>query len=101
LNRTIEASAFKDRFPKAELVTYRYYVGRKYMFDNSFKEAEEYLRSEYFYSLQQCWGIRNRIRFPQDPLVFGPRGSGSNSRMYGSRSGSGNYFFSNVWIGLK
>jgi hypothetical protein len=46
LNRTIEASAFKDRFPKAELVTYRYYVGRKYMFDNCFKEAEEYLRSE-------------------------------------------------------
>jgi hypothetical protein len=49
LNRTIEASAFKDRFPKAELVTYRYYVGRKYMFDNSFKEAEEYLRSEFIF----------------------------------------------------
>jgi hypothetical protein len=68
LNRTIEASAFKDRFPKAELVTYRYYVGRKYMFDNSFKEAEEYLRSGYIYSSQQCWGYGT--------------GSGSISRRY-------------------
>ena len=45
--RAIESSAFKDRFSKSQLVTYRYYVGRKYMFDNNFKEAEEYLR--YFY----------------------------------------------------
>jgi hypothetical protein len=58
LNRTIEASAFKDRFPKAELVTYRYYVGRKYMFDNSFKEAEEYLRSEIHLFLAAVLGIR-------------------------------------------
>ena len=45
--RAIESSAFKDRFSKSQLVTYRYYVGRKYMFDNNFKEAEEDLR--YFY----------------------------------------------------
>ena len=28
----------------------RYYVGRKYMFDNNLKEAEEYLR----YSFEHC-----------------------------------------------
>ena len=28
----------------------RYYVGRKYMFDNNFKEAEEYLR----YAFEKC-----------------------------------------------
>jgi len=50
LIRAIESSAFKDRFPKSELVTYRYFVGRKYMFDYSFKEAEEYLR----YAFEKC-----------------------------------------------
>ena len=32
------------RYPKSEQVTYKYYVGRKHMFDNNFKEAEEYLK---------------------------------------------------------
>lgn len=50
LIRAIESSAFKDRFSKSQLVTYRYYVGRKYMFDNNFKEAEEYLR----YAFEHC-----------------------------------------------
>jgi len=50
LIRAIESSAFKDRFSKSQLVTYRYYVGRKYMFDYNFKEAEEYLR----YAFEKC-----------------------------------------------
>jgi len=50
LIRAIESSALKDRFSKSQLVTYRYYVGRKYMFDNNFKEAEEYLR----YAFEKC-----------------------------------------------
>ena len=32
------------RYPKSQQVTYKYYVGRKHMFDNNFKEAEEYLK---------------------------------------------------------
>ena len=43
-------SRFCSRFSKSQLVTYRYYVGRKYMFDNSFKEAEEYLQ----YAFEKC-----------------------------------------------
>merc|ERR1719193_3038691 len=50
LIRAVESSALKDRFSKSQLVTYRYYVGRKYMFDNNFKEAEEYLR----YAFEKC-----------------------------------------------
>merc|ERR1712098_718636 len=50
LIRAIESSALKDRFSKSQLVTYRYYVGRKHMFDNNFKEAEEYLR----YAFEKC-----------------------------------------------
>ncbi len=29
---------------KLDCIFFRYYVGRKYMFDYDFKEAEEYLR---------------------------------------------------------
>jgi len=50
LIRAVESSALKDRFTKSQLVTYKYYVGRKYMFDNNLKEAEEYLR----YSFEHC-----------------------------------------------
>ena len=50
LIRAIENSPLKNRYPKAQLVTYKYYVGKKYMFDNDFKAAEEYLR----YAFEHC-----------------------------------------------
>jgi len=50
LIRAIESSPLKERYPKAQQVTYKYYVGRKYMFDNSFKAAEEYLS----YAFEHC-----------------------------------------------
>ena len=40
LIRAIEQSSLKDRYPKSQEVTYKYYVGRKHMFDNNFKAAE-------------------------------------------------------------
>lgn len=43
LIRAIEASPLKERYPKSQQVTYKYYVGRKHMFDYNFKAAEEYL----------------------------------------------------------
>lgn len=43
LIRAIESSAFKDTFPLAEQITYKYFVGRKAMFDSDYKCAEEYL----------------------------------------------------------
>ena len=50
LIRAIESSPLKDRYPTAQQVTYKYYVGRKYMFDNDFKAAETYLS----YAFERC-----------------------------------------------
>merc|ERR1719509_692823 len=50
LIRAVEQSSLNDRFSKSQMVTYRYYVGRKHMFDNNFKDAEEYLT----YAFQKC-----------------------------------------------
>lgn len=43
LIRAIESSAFKDQFPLVEQITYKYFVGRKAMFDSDYKMADEYL----------------------------------------------------------
>lgn len=43
LIRAIDSSAFKDIFPLSEQVTYKYFVGRKAMFDSNYKSADEYL----------------------------------------------------------
>ncbi|KAM4795089.1 PCI domain-containing protein 2 [Rhinophrynus dorsalis] len=43
LIRAIDSSNFKDEYTMAQRVTYKYYVGRKSMFDSDFKKAEEYL----------------------------------------------------------
>ncbi|CAB3997888.1 PCI domain-containing 2, partial [Paramuricea clavata] len=43
LIRAIDSLAIKDHFEISNQVTYRYYVGRKAMFDNDLKLAEEYL----------------------------------------------------------
>uniref|UniRef100_T1J4S1 CSN12-like protein n=1 Tax=Strigamia maritima TaxID=126957 RepID=T1J4S1_STRMM len=50
LIRAIDSSNIKDQFSISQLVTYRYYVGRKAMFDSDFKNADEYLT----YALQRC-----------------------------------------------
>ncbi|XP_077300020.1 PCI domain-containing protein 2 isoform X2 [Arctopsyche grandis] len=43
LIRAIESSAFKDHFSISQQITYRYFVGRKAMFDSDYKSADEYL----------------------------------------------------------
>ncbi|XP_032827767.1 PCI domain-containing protein 2 [Petromyzon marinus] len=43
LIRAIDSSPLKDEYTKAQRVTFKYYVGRKAMFDSDFKQAEEYL----------------------------------------------------------
>ncbi|KAM4701427.1 PCI domain-containing protein 2 [Discoglossus pictus] len=43
LIRAIDSSNFKDEYTMAQRVTFKYYVGRKAMFDSDFKKAEEYL----------------------------------------------------------
>ncbi|XP_013417520.1 PCI domain-containing protein 2-like [Lingula anatina] len=43
LIRAIESLPIRDRFSISQMITFRYYVGRKAMFDSDFKTAEEYL----------------------------------------------------------
>lgn len=43
LIRAIDALPMKDKFSLSQMVTYRYYVGRKAMFEGDFKSADEYL----------------------------------------------------------
>ncbi|CAL8284885.1 unnamed protein product [Gadus morhua 'NCC'] len=50
LIRAIDSSTLKDEYSMAQRVTYKYYVGRKAMFDSDFKPAEECLS----FSFQHC-----------------------------------------------
>lgn len=50
LIRAIESSAFKDPFPLAQQITYRYFVGRNAMFELNVKKAGEYLS----YAFNNC-----------------------------------------------
>ncbi|XP_075214175.1 PCI domain-containing protein 2 isoform X2 [Lycorma delicatula] len=43
LIRAIESSPLKDRFLISQQITYKYFVGRKAMFDSDYKSANEYL----------------------------------------------------------
>lgn len=43
LIRAIDSSPFKDQFPLAQQITYRYFVGRKAMFDSDYRSADEFL----------------------------------------------------------
>ncbi|XP_045604612.1 PCI domain-containing protein 2 [Procambarus clarkii] len=48
--RAIESLAFKDRFSLSQLITYKYYTGRKDMFDSDFKSADATLS----FAFQRC-----------------------------------------------
>ncbi|XP_048508184.1 PCI domain-containing protein 2 isoform X2 [Athalia rosae] len=50
LIRAIESSAFKDQFALAQQITYKFFVGRKAMFDSNYKAADEYLT----YAFEHC-----------------------------------------------
>lgn len=50
LIRAIESSPLKDKFSIAQVVTYKYYVGRKAVFDSDYKTAEDYLT----FAFQRC-----------------------------------------------
>ncbi|KAF5306500.1 hypothetical protein FQR65_LT07328 [Abscondita terminalis] len=50
LIRAIESSPFKDSFCLSQQITYRYFVGRKAMFDSDYKAADEYLT----YAFENC-----------------------------------------------
>ncbi|KAK0167818.1 hypothetical protein PV327_001677 [Microctonus hyperodae] len=50
LIRAIDSSAYKDHFPLAQRITYKFFVGRKSMFDSDYKSADEHLS----YAFEHC-----------------------------------------------
>lgn len=54
--RAIDSSPFKDMFPLAQQITYRYFVGRKAMFDSDYKSADEFLS----FAFKNCHKQSNR-----------------------------------------
>uniref|UniRef100_A0A8C2KLX6 PCI domain-containing protein 2 n=1 Tax=Cyprinus carpio TaxID=7962 RepID=A0A8C2KLX6_CYPCA len=54
LIRAIDSSNLKDDYSTAQRVTYKYYVGRKAMFDSDFKQAEEYLSFSFTHCHRSC-----------------------------------------------
>lgn len=50
LIRAIESSPYKDHFALAQQITYKFFVGRKAMFDSDYKIADEYLT----YAFEHC-----------------------------------------------
>ncbi|KAI5704403.1 hypothetical protein M8J76_016671 [Diaphorina citri] len=50
LIRAIESSQYKDKSSLSQQITYKYYVGRKAMFDSDYKTANEYLT----FAFQRC-----------------------------------------------
>lgn len=50
LIRAIDSSVYKDHFPLAQRITYKFFVGRKAMFDSDYKSADEYLT----YAFEHC-----------------------------------------------
>lgn len=61
LIRAIESSAYKDSFPLAQQITYKYFVGRKAMFDSDYKSADEYLS----FAFKNC-----HKRFPKNKRLI-------------------------------
>jgi len=50
LIRAIDALPMRDKFSISQIITYRYYVGRKAMFESDYKQAEEYMS----FAFQRC-----------------------------------------------
>lgn len=50
LIRAIESSPYKDHFALAQQITYKFFVGRKAMFDSDYKTADTYLT----YAFEHC-----------------------------------------------
>ncbi|XP_019871609.1 PCI domain-containing protein 2 [Aethina tumida] len=50
LIRAIDSSPFKDSFSLSQQITYKYFVGRKAMFDSDYKTADNYLT----YAFENC-----------------------------------------------
>lgn len=56
LIRAIDSYQYKENFSLSQQITYRYFVGRKAMFDSDYKAADEYLT----YAFENCHKLSRR-----------------------------------------
>lgn len=56
LIRAIDSYQYKENFSLSQQITYRYFVGRKAMFDSDYKAADEYLT----YAFENCHKLSKR-----------------------------------------
>lgn len=61
LIRAIDSLAFKDSFPIAQQITYRYFVGRKAMYDSDYKTSDEYLSFAFNHCPARFWKNKRLI----------------------------------------
>lgn len=61
LIRAIESSNIKEQSGLAQIVTYKYYVGRKAIFDSDFKNAEECLTYAFEHCHKKCQKNKRQI----------------------------------------
>ncbi|CAI8028612.1 PCI domain-containing protein 2 [Geodia barretti] len=59
LIRAIDSSSLKDRFSLAQTVTYKFFVGRKAMFDSEFRTAANYLQ----FAFDNCYPTSNNNKW--------------------------------------
>ena len=64
LIKAIEDSALKDRYPKSQVVTYKFFVGRKYMFDYNFKVCT-YSVMNYMQKFREIKVLSSELEFMQ------------------------------------
>ncbi|CAG9135512.1 hypothetical protein JYU34_006314 [Plutella xylostella] len=61
LIRAIESSPFRDQFPLAQKITFKYFVGRKAMFDSDYKSADEFLSYAFQLCHKDSWKNKRQI----------------------------------------
>lgn len=67
--RAIDSSNLKDEYSMAQRVTYRYYVGRKAMFDSDFKQGIYHINIiDGFFAMNFCILIHLKSWFDMSDL---------------------------------
>ncbi|CAG9803681.1 unnamed protein product [Chironomus riparius] len=61
LIRAIDSLSFKDQFPISQQITYKYFVGRKAMYDSDYKTSDEYLSFAFNHCPTKYWKNKRLI----------------------------------------
>lgn len=61
LIKAINNLPFKDSLPITQQVTYKYFVGRKEMYESNYKKSDEYLSFAFHYCPQRFWKNKRLI----------------------------------------